>query len=122
MITIFGIKNCDTVKKALKWLDREGVAHNFHDFRRDGLDGALVDSFIKGVPLDKLINTRGTTWRKLPESDREDMNAAKAKTLMLAHDAIIKRPLWRFEDGSMMVGFGKTEQGEIAETLGAGPL
>ena len=64
MITLFGIKNCDTVKKALKWLNRENVAYQFHDFRKDGLDEDLVDSFLTNLDYSTLINTRGTTWRK----------------------------------------------------------
>jgi len=115
--TIYGIRNCDTVKKARKWLEEQGVYYQFHDLRKDGLDEALVDSFLAGLDFSVLINTRGTTWRKLPEADRADLDAAKAKDLMLAFDAIIKRPVWRFEDGSMMVGFGKKEQAAIADRL-----
>ena len=121
MITVFGIKNCDTVKKALKWLAQESVAYQFHDFRKDGLDESLVDHFLATLDYSALINTRGTTWRKLSDKQKENMNAAKARDLMLTYDAIIKRPVWLFEDGAMAVGFSKKEQGAIAEKLRVNP-
>ena len=117
MITVFGIKNCDTVKKALKWLDREGVAYQFHDFRKDGLNESLVDHFLTNLDHSALINTRGTTWRNLSDAQKANMDAAKARTLMLTYDAIIKRPVWQFEEGVMEVGFSKKEQAAIAEKL-----
>ena len=117
MVTIFGIKHCDTVKKALKWLERENVTHQFHDFRKDGLDEDLVDHFLTGLGYSSLINTRGTTWRKLFNEQKADLNAAKARNLMLTNDAIIKRPVWLFEDGAMRIGFSKKEQDSIAEKL-----
>ena len=119
MITLFGIKNCDTVKKALKWLEREGIDYRFHDFRKDGLDENLVDHFLTRLDYSALINTRGTTWRKLSDEQKSNMDATKARNLMLTYDAIIKRPVWLFEDGSMAVGFSKKEQSAIAEKLQA---
>ena len=119
MITLFGIKNCDTVKKALKWLEQEGIDYRFHDFRKDGLDENLVDHFLTHLDYSALINTRGTTWRKLSDEQKSNMDAAKARNLMLTYDAIIKRPVWLFEDGGMAVGFSKKEQGAIAEKLQA---
>jgi len=117
MIKIFGIKNCDTVKKARAWLDAAGVAYRFHDFRRDGLDGALVDEFIAALGWQALLNTRGTTWRKLVDEDKADMDAARARALMLAHDALIKRPVWRLEDG-WALGFAAKDRDGLAARLG----
>ena len=119
MITLFGIKNCDTVKQALRWLEWENVAYRFHDFRKDGLDENLVDHFLTCLDYSALINTRGTTWRKLSDEQKSNMDAAKARNLMLTYDAVIKRPVWLFEDGAMAVGFSKKEQGAIAEKLQA---
>ena len=121
MITLFGIKNCDTVKKALKWLERESVDYQFHDFRKDGLDENLVNHFLANLDYSALINTRGTTWRKLSDEHKTNMDAAKARNLMLTYDAIIKRPVWLFEDGTMDIGFSKKEQRSIAEKLQVSP-
>lgn len=109
MITIYGIKNCDTVKKARKWLEAEGVEHRFHDFRKDGLDAGMVTRFEDALGWEALLNTRGTTWRKLDESEKEGINAEKAKSLMAAHDAIIKRPVWE-KGGEYRLGFAPKEQ------------
>ena len=112
MIIIYGIKNCDTVKKALKWLEAEGVSYQFHDFRKDGLDEPMVNRFEKALGWEALLNTRGTTWRKLSEQDKDGVDAHKAKALMLAHDAIIKRPVWN-KDGEYRLGFSAKDQDEI---------
>ena len=117
MITIFGIKNCDTVKKALKWLEREGVAYSFHDFRKDGLDEVLAQSFITALGIEAVINKRGTTWRKLDSDEQKSVDASSAAALLVAHDALVKRPVWQFADGSFMIAFGKKEQAYIAEKL-----
>lgn len=109
MITLYGIKNCDTVKKARKWLEAEGVAHRFHDFRKDGLDADMIERFEASLGWEALLNTRGTTWRKLDEADKLDVNAEKAKALMLAHDAIIKRPVWE-KGGEFRLGFAAKDQ------------
>ena len=81
MLTVYGIKNCDTCRKALKWLSAEGIEHTFHDFRVDGLDAANVTRWSEAAGWEKLLNRRGTTWRKLPEADRDDIDAAKAGIL-----------------------------------------
>lgn len=113
MITIYGIKNCDTVKKALKWLEAEGVDHKFHDFRKDGFDKALVESFAGALDLDVLLNTRGTTWRKIPDEEKAAMTAEKAIDLMVAHDALIKRPVWE-KAGEYRLGFAAKDMDAIA--------
>jgi Spx/MgsR family transcriptional regulator len=112
MVTIYGIKNCDTVKKARKWLEAEGVEHRFHDFRTDGLDEALMARFAAALGWEALLNTRGTTWRKLDDTDKADMDADRAAALMVAHEALVKRPVWE-KDGTFRLGFAPKDQDEI---------
>jgi arsenate reductase (glutaredoxin) len=92
-VTLFGIKNCDTIKKARKWLDINGIDYNFHDFQVDGIDKKLINTWLTQVEWQALLNTRGTTWRKLPEKQREEINKTRAIKLMLENAAIIKRPV-----------------------------
>ena len=109
MLTVYGIKNCDTCRKALKWLGAEGIEHTFHDFRVDGLEPANVARWSDAVGWEKLLNRRGTTWRNLPDSDRDGVDAASAQTLMAGNPTLIKRPV--FDDGSsILVGFTPAEQ------------
>jgi Spx/MgsR family transcriptional regulator len=106
MITMYGIKNCDTIKKARRWLEDHQLDYRFHDYRVDGLDRALLDTFIAELGWEALLNTRGTTWRKLDESLRASItNAAAAAALMLEMPAIIKRPLLCAPGQPMLVGF-----------------
>jgi arsenate reductase len=92
-VTLYGIKNCDTVKKARKWLDANSVSYTFHDFRVDGIDKSLVNNFLKQVDVDTLINKRGTTWRKLSDEEKEIKNKTQAVELMVENPTIIKRPV-----------------------------
>ncbi len=109
MITVYGIKNCDTCRKALKWLDAEDIEHKFHNFRADGLDEKTLSAWIKGVGWETLLNRRGTTWRKLPEADREGLTPDSARSLMLDNPTLIKRPV--FDVGkNYLVGFSMVEQ------------
>ncbi|WP_074012965.1 ArsC family reductase [Candidatus Sodalis sp. SoCistrobi] len=104
--TLYGIKNCDTVKKARRWLDEQQVPYRFHDYRSDGLDADLLQRFIDQLGWPPLLNTRGTTWRKLSESQRAAAdNAAGAAALMLSQPAMIKRPLLEAADGRLLLGF-----------------
>ncbi|HMN54612.1 MAG TPA: ArsC family reductase [Sphingopyxis sp.] len=103
-LTIFGISNCDTVKKARRWLDEQGVAHVFHDYRKDGLDAAQLQGWIDTLGWEKLLNKSGTTFRKLPDAEKEGLDAAKAKALMLEQPAMIRRPLVD-AGGALSVGF-----------------
>lgn len=106
MFKIYGIKNCDTIKKARNYLDAAGVDYRFHDYRVDGIDDALLQSFIDQVGYEALLNTRGTTWRKLPDAERESVNdVASAKAIMLAQPAMIKRPVLLAPNGELVVGF-----------------
>jgi len=103
---MYGIKNCDTVKKARRWLDAQQIAYRFHDYRADGLDAALLDTFIAELGWEALLNTRGTTWRKLDDARRESIqNAPSAAELMLEMPAIIKRPLLCAPGKPMLLGF-----------------
>ena len=92
-VTLYGIKNCDTVKKARKWLDANSVPYTFHDFRVDGINKTLVNNFLKAVDVDTLVNKRGTTWRKLSDEEKEIKTKAQAVELMIENPAIIKRPV-----------------------------
>ena len=112
MLTVHGIKTCDTCRKALKWLSERSAAHRFHDLRADGLAPADLDRWIGAVGWETMLNRRGTTWRKLPAAETESVDAAKARKLMLAHPTLIKRPV--FDDGTrIVVGFGKAEQAAL---------
>lgn len=112
MITIYGIKNCDTMKKAMHWLDEHDIEYQFHDFKKSGLDEKLLKSWIKQVGWESLVNQRGTTWRKLPGVDRTDLNEAKALTLMLANLSLIKRPVLEL-DGKLHVGFSDKDYAQL---------
>jgi Spx/MgsR family transcriptional regulator len=93
MVTLYGIKNCDTVRKARRWLDDHQVEYRFHDLRADGLTPDLLDRWLQDPGWEQLINRRGTTWRKLPEKQRNTIEAGTARDIMLANPAIIKRPV-----------------------------
>jgi Spx/MgsR family transcriptional regulator len=93
MTTLYGIKNCDTVRKARKWLDAHDVEYTFHDVRSDGLDKKDLCAWEKAVGWEVLLNKRGTTWRQLPDADKEGINKTNAINLMLAQPAMIKRPV-----------------------------
>jgi len=106
---MYGIKNCDTIKKARRWLDAQQIAYRFHDYRADGLDAALLDTFIAELGWEALLNTRGTTWRKLDDARRESIqNAPSAAELMREMPAIIKRPLLCAPGKPMLLGFTET--------------
>jgi arsenate reductase (glutaredoxin) len=104
MIILYGIKNCDTVKKARAWLGERGAEYRFHDFRADGLGEGLLNRFDAALGWEALLNRRGTTWRKLSEEQREDLNREKALNLMLAQPSLIRRPVLERE-GRFFVGF-----------------
>lgn len=112
MIKVFGIKNCDTIKKALKWLDAAGIAHEYHDFRKDGLDRDTLKAWLDELGWETVINKRGTTWRQLSDDQKANMTAEMALEVALENPAIIKRPV--FDLGSeRLVGFNKDIQARI---------
>lgn len=91
--TIYGIPNCDTMKKARAWLDARGVAYTFHDYKKAGVDRAVLERAVAALGWEKVLNRQGTTFRKLPEAERADLDAERAMALMEAHPSTIKRPL-----------------------------
>ncbi|MEW8990312.1 MAG: ArsC family reductase [Klebsiella aerogenes] len=108
MLTMYGIKHCDTIKKAHRWLEAHQIDYRFHDYRVDGLDRELLNTFIAELGWEALLNTRGTTWRKLDESVRAGIdNADAAAALMLEMPAIIKRPLLCAPGQPMLLGFSE---------------
>ncbi len=107
-VTIYGIKNCDTMKKARAWLDRHGVAYAFHDYKTAGIGRGTLEGWARVVGWETLINRAGTTFRALPEKDKAALSETKAIALMLAQPSMIKRPVLDV-GGKLMVGF-KPEQ------------
>ncbi|RMF08743.1 MAG: ArsC family reductase [Alphaproteobacteria bacterium] len=117
MITLYGIANCDTIRRARKWLEDRGVAYRFHDYRKDGIDEAMIRRWVGELGWEALLNRRGTTWRKLPEAVRERVDEATAIALMAQHPALIKRPV--FDLGTEhRVGFAAKDEAALAERLG----
>jgi arsenate reductase len=113
-ITIYGIKTCDTMKKARAWLDDRGVAHVFHDYKSEGVARAKLEAWVKEAGWETVLNRAGTTFRKLPDKEREGLTEKKAITLMLAQPSMIKRPV--LEAGGMLIVGFKPEV--YAKTLG----
>ena len=104
MTTLYGIKNCDTMKKARAWLDSRGIAYEFHDYKVAGIECARLERWCKRVGWETLLNRAGTTFRKLPEAAKQDLNEARAIALMLEQPSMIKRPV--LERGkTLLVGF-----------------
>ena len=114
MITVYGIKNCDTVQKALKWLQANDVPYVFHDFKVSGIDKGTIETWLKHFPTDQLINTRSTTYRALPDVEKASIgNKAKAIGLMIQYNSVIKRPVWDFGNGSFFLGFDEQELSKL---------
>jgi arsenate reductase len=105
---LYGIKNCDTVKKARQWLDENGIDYQFHDFKKDGLNDELLARLEECVGWQALLNRRGTTWRKLPREVRDTIGPQSAHQVMLENPSIIKRPVVE-RDGEITVGFNADE-------------
>lgn len=93
MIDLYGIPNCDTVKKARAWLDAHGLAYRFHDYKKAGVDADALRGWVERLGWEAVLNRRGTTFRGLPEAERADLDAARAVAVMLAHPSTIKRPM-----------------------------
>jgi arsenate reductase len=103
-ITLYGIKNCDTMKKARTWLDTRRIAYRFHDYKVTGIDRERLAYWCRQLGWEILLNRAGTTFRKLPDADKSGLNERKAVALMLAQPSIIKRPVLEI-DGDILVGF-----------------
>ena len=101
---MYGIRNCDTVKKARAWLDQQGLPYQFHDYKVAGIDAARLERWSAGVGWDALLNRSGTTFRKLPEADKTGLDKTKALALMAAQPSIIKRPVVEVGE-RIVVGF-----------------
>ena len=105
MITLYGIPNCDTVKKARTWLEQAGLSYQFHDFKKCGLDKATVAAWLKHVQWEILVNKKGTTWRNLPDATKASViDATSATALMLENTSVIKRPVL-CTNNQVLVGF-----------------
>lgn len=103
-VAVYGIPNCDTVKKARTWLDANGINYAFHDYKKEGADPARLAKWAEAVGWELLLNRAGTTFRKLDEADKADIDAAKALALMAAQPSLIKRPVVEYR-GGLLVGF-----------------
>lgn len=112
MVTLYGISNCDTIKKARRWLEQAGVDYRFHDYRKNGLERITLEQWAAELGWEPLLNRRGTTWRKLPEEDKASITQEKAIDLMLEQPAMIKRPL--LEAGQQKVlGFSEQQYNNL---------
>ena len=104
-ITIYGIKNCDTMKKARAWLDKQGVDYTFHDYKTAGIDRERLERWSKKAGWETLLNRAGTTFKKLSDQDKDGLTEKKAIGLMLAQPSMIKRPVLDLGGGKLVVGF-----------------
>lgn len=112
MVTVYGIPNCDTVKKARTALDEAGIAYRFHDFRKDGLSADLVQGWLDRVGNDVLVNRKGTTWRKLDADQQHALSGAAAAEVLVANPSVIKRPVIVAGD-QLSVGFAPADRAAI---------
>jgi arsenate reductase (glutaredoxin) len=103
-LSLYGIKNCDTMKKARTWLDDNGLAYDFHDYKVEGADPARLARWIESAGWETVLNRAGTTFRKLPDEAKAGLDAAKAAALMLAQPSMIKRPVLEYP-GGLLIGF-----------------
>jgi len=107
-ITLYGIPNCDTVKKARTWLEAQGLAYAFHDYKKAGADAGKLAEWCAAAGWDKVLNRAGTTFRKLPDADKADLDQTKAIAVMLANPSCIKRPILE-HPGGLLVGFKEAD-------------
>lgn len=111
-VVIYGIKNCDTMKKARAWLDAQGVAYTFHDYKVDGVRMSDLQRWVEVLGWETVLNRRGTTFRKLPDADKQDLDAAKAAALMAAQPSMIKRPILAAGE-TLLAGFDADAYGAV---------
>ena len=115
MIIVYGIPNCDTVKKARAWLTEQGLAYTFHDFKKQGVPTGNLPAWVSAVGWDKLLNRKGTTWRKLDTATQASTNTPQgAQASMVANPSIIKRPVVKWPNGDVTVGFDSAQWAEMA--------
>ena len=113
-VTVYGIRNCDTMKKAFAWLDSHGVEYRFHDYRREGVPVDRLAAWAKSAGWERLANTRGPTWRKIPDRAKDGLDEARALRLLEAHSSAIRRPVVEYSR-KILVGF---DAAEYARALG----
>lgn len=111
-ITLYGIPNCDTVKKARAWLDAKGIAYTFHDYKKAGADPAKIAAWIAAAGRDRIVNRAGTTFRKLSAEDQAALGGEGAPAVLTANTSVIKRPILE-HPGGLLVGFKEAEWGSI---------
>lgn len=117
-LIVYGIPNCSTVKKARAWLEEQGAAYTFHDYKKLGVPAERLDAWIAAAGWEKLLNRQGTTWRKLDEATREGVtDAASAKAVMLAQASVIKRPVIELDGRVLAVGFDEARAQAVAAAL-----
>jgi arsenate reductase (glutaredoxin) len=110
MIKLYGIKNCDTMKKAFTWLDKNRVEYSFHDYKQEGIDAGTIQRWMKKIPVDKLINTKGPTFRKLTDQQKASIkDPSAAIKLMLENTSMIKRPLLTRNNDPYLLGFNEAD-------------
>lgn len=112
MLTIFGIKNCDTIKKTKRYFDDKGIEYQFHDYRTDGLEKNWMDNTLAQLDWEKVLNKRGTTYRKLSEVQKQHITAENVAELLVEHPAMIKRPIIQTDD-QMILGFSAKQLDEV---------
>jgi arsenate reductase len=111
-VKIFGIKNCDTMKKAIKWLKAHNVDFHFHDYKKESIDKETLRTWLEEVEWEQLINRRGTSWRKLTEQEKSDVDNEKAIELILTNTSLIKRPALLIND-SLTLGFNEAQYAQL---------
>jgi Spx/MgsR family transcriptional regulator len=120
MTTLYGIPNCDTVKRARAWLAEHGAAHEFHDYKKAGVPPERLEAWLAVLGWEKLVNRKGTTWRQLPEAARDAVvDTASARALMRDKPSVIKRPVVEWDDGVTTVGFDPEDWAERVPQAGA---
>ncbi len=107
-VVVYGIKNCNTMKKTFDWLNAHQIAFEFHDYKKQGIDEALANRLVKHIDLEVLINKRGTTWRKFSEADKESLDKTTAPKLIQQNSSVVKRPIICFGK-SYLVGFNEAQ-------------
>lgn len=111
-ITLYGIPNCDTIKKARKWLEAQGIEYQFHDYRKNGITPELVSEFFQTLGWENVLNKRGTTYRQLSQQQKEHLDETSALGLLLEQPAMIKRPILRVQD-KLYLGFNAQQYSEL---------
>lgn len=111
MIEFYGIPNCDTVKKARAWLDAKGKAYRFHDYKKEGIDPDRLERWIGQIGLERALNRAGTTFRKLPDDQKADLDTPRAIALMVANPSMIRRPIVEYS-GGVLAGFNDADWGK----------